>query len=70
MDVTVTLKSRMGTKNGALKLHQRARALGVSSAHLSQVISGKRNSTSLLIRLGEMIEAEAKTKTNEHKPTI
>jgi hypothetical protein len=39
MDVSGNIKGRMGTKKGALKLHQRARALGVSPGHLSQLAS-------------------------------
>jgi plasmid maintenance system antidote protein VapI len=70
MDIAGHMKSRRGTKKGALKLHQRARALGVSPTHLSKVLSGKRDSSILVIRLSKLIEAEAKTKTNEHKPTI
>jgi plasmid maintenance system antidote protein VapI len=66
MDVAGHMKSRRGTKKGALKLHQRARALGVPPTHLSKVLSGKRDSSILVIRLAKLIEAESATE----KPTI
>ena len=55
-----------------LDLVRRAKLLGVTAGHLSQVISGKRESQSLLIRLQQLIEAESRkaaksTQTNRPK---
>jgi hypothetical protein len=46
-----------------LDLVRRAKALGVTPGHLSRVISGRRESKSLLIRLDKLIQAEPRTKT-------
>jgi transcriptional regulator with XRE-family HTH domain len=67
MDIAGHIKSRRGTKKGALKLHQRARALGVSATHLSKVLSGKRESLTLILRFQALIESEKRESSN---PTI
>lgn len=58
VDITGQNKNRRGTKKGALKLESRARALGVTASHLSQVISGKRESPGLLNRFIQLAESE------------
>jgi hypothetical protein len=42
-----------------LDLVRRAGLLGVTPSHLAKVISGKRQSQSLLMRLGKLIESES-----------
>jgi len=41
-----------------LDLVRRAKALGVTHGHLSRVLSGQRQSASLMGRLGKLIESE------------
>jgi predicted transcriptional regulator len=52
-----------------LDLDRRARLLGVTPGHLSQVLSGKRQSANLMARLNKLIESEKiPTKgKNEHQ---
>jgi len=45
-----------------LDLHRRAAVLGVSATHLSQVIFGRRESKSLLLRLERLLESESPKK--------
>jgi len=47
-----------------LDLVRRAKALGVTPGHLSRVISGARESASLLLRLDQLIECESRKTTN------
>jgi hypothetical protein len=54
------------------QLYRRAALLDVSPSHLSRVLSGKRESASLLLRWNELLEAEARAKTKplkNRKPT-
>jgi hypothetical protein len=44
-----------------LDLYRRAELLGVTAGHLSQVISGKRQSAILLVRVAKLIESETPT---------
>jgi transcriptional regulator with XRE-family HTH domain len=52
------------TKQNRLDLVRRARLLGVTHGHLSRVLSGKRGSNGLLLRMEALLDAEAITATN------
>jgi transcriptional regulator with XRE-family HTH domain len=45
-------------RDKGLDLYRRAKALGVTPGHLSRVLSGKRESANLLVRLGKLIKSE------------
>jgi len=46
------------TRLKGVELVRRAKALGVTHGHLSRVLKGKRESTSLLKRFNKLIESE------------
>jgi plasmid maintenance system antidote protein VapI len=57
------------TKPNRLDLVRRARALGVTHGHLSRVISGRRVSISLTLKLNHLIADECKTEKQSAKAT-
>jgi transcriptional regulator with XRE-family HTH domain len=59
----------MSPKYGTLDLERRAAALGVSKSHLSRVLAGKRESSSLMIRLQELIAAESREQSSPGNST-
>ena len=51
-----------------LDLYRRAGALGVTPSHLARVLRGLRKSDSLLARLHQLMEAEAREATKAQNP--
>jgi transcriptional regulator with XRE-family HTH domain len=51
-------RNQRDKRSKGLELERRAEALGVSESHLSRVISGKRDSASLIARFTKLLESE------------
>lgn len=65
MNVTRNTRNNMGTRKGAMKLHQRAQALGVTAGHLSMVLNGKRVSRKLIFRFQQLVQSSEQKNEKE-----
>lgn len=65
----MNVPAHSATRPKQLDLVRRAKLLGVTHGHLSRVLSGKRESQSLLLRFNNLIEHEAASRKIEEIET-